>query len=411
VPIETKAIDQQKMDQFVHRVLGDTSALTTAVLGALGDKLGLFKDLHVQGPASSAELARRAGVQERYAREWLRAMASAGYLTYDLASHRFALPPEHAPVLAQETGPVFFGGTWEMLMGMLRPIDKLAQAFKEGGGVTQTDYPDATYHGMDRFTAGWFENLLVQEWLPAVPAVKAALYRGIDVADVGCGRGRALIQIGPGLPQGSGRRLRHLSAEHRPGNCECPGRRPCCPCQVRAPRRVQSDSRPVRSDHDVRRDSRCGRPSGASAHDSPGAATARDLPLPGRQLVGQAGGEHGAAGLALLRIQHGVLHDHLAGQRWRRSGHVWATRVQAPRARPVGGVPQRAQAAAGKPVQQPLRGQAVGATLRASERGGPSPRGSRKETVPADELAVRKHERDEAARSTPHGRPIELRGR
>jgi hypothetical protein len=82
----TKPIDQQKMEQFVHKVLGDTSALTTAVLGGLGDKLGLFKDLHARGPASSVELARRAGIQERYAREWLRAMASAGYLTYDSAA-------------------------------------------------------------------------------------------------------------------------------------------------------------------------------------------------------------------------------------------------------------------------------------------------------------------------------------
>jgi 2-polyprenyl-3-methyl-5-hydroxy-6-metoxy-1,4-benzoquinol methylase len=197
----TKPINQQKMEQFVHKVLGDTSALTTAVLGGLGDKLGLFKDLHARGPASSVELARRAGIQERYAREWLRAMASAGYLTYDSATHRFTLPPEHAPVLAEETGPVFFGGVWEMLMGMLRPIDKLAQAFKEGGGVAQADYPDATYHGMDRFTAGWFENLLVQQWLPAVPAVKAALERGIDVADVGCGRGRAVIKFAQAFPK------------------------------------------------------------------------------------------------------------------------------------------------------------------------------------------------------------------
>lgn len=176
----SKPIDQHKMEEFVHKVLGDTSALTTAVLGAIGDKLGLFKNLHAQGPASSAELAQRAGVQERYAREWLWAMASAGYLTYDRATHRFTLPPEHAPVLAQETGPVFFGSVWEMLLGLLRPIDKLTQAFKEGGGVAQADYPDSTYHGMDRFTAGWFENLLVQVWLPAVPAVKAALERGID---------------------------------------------------------------------------------------------------------------------------------------------------------------------------------------------------------------------------------------
>jgi len=128
-------------------------------------------------------------------------MASAGYLTYDPATHRFTLPPEHAPVLAQETGPVFFGGIWEMLMGMLRPIDKLAQTFKEGGGVGQAEYPDATYHGMDRFTAGWFENLLVQAWLPAVPAVKAALDRGIDVADVGCGRGRAVIKFVQAFPK------------------------------------------------------------------------------------------------------------------------------------------------------------------------------------------------------------------
>ncbi len=128
-------------------------------------------------------------------------MASASYLTYDPATHRFTLPPEHAPVLAQETGPVFFGGVWEMLMGMLRPIDKLAQTFKEGGGVAQAEYPDVTYHGMDRFTAGWFENLLVQQWLPAVPAVKAALDRGIDVADVGCGRGRAVIKFVQAFPR------------------------------------------------------------------------------------------------------------------------------------------------------------------------------------------------------------------
>jgi 2-polyprenyl-3-methyl-5-hydroxy-6-metoxy-1,4-benzoquinol methylase len=194
-------IDQQKMEQFVHRVLGDTSALTTVVLGALGDKLGLFKNLNAQGSASSVELARWAGVQERYAREWLRAMASAGYLTFDSTAQRFTLPPEHAPVLAQETGPVFFGGVWEMLIGMLYPIDKLAQAFKEGGGVAQAEYPDATYHGMDRFTAGWFENLLVQEWLPAVAAVKAALERGIEVADVGCGRGRAVIKFAQAFPK------------------------------------------------------------------------------------------------------------------------------------------------------------------------------------------------------------------
>jgi hypothetical protein len=62
------------------------------------------------GPATSAELAARAEVHERYAREWLGAMASAGYVEYDPASRRFTLPAEHTPVLAQEGGPYFFGG-------------------------------------------------------------------------------------------------------------------------------------------------------------------------------------------------------------------------------------------------------------------------------------------------------------
>jgi SAM-dependent methyltransferase len=194
-------VDQQKVEQFVHRVLGDTSATTTMVLAGIGDRLGLFKNLDAYGPASSHEFAQRTGIQERYGREWLSAMTSAGYLTYEPATGQFALPAEHAPALVQETGPVFFGGLWDMLLGMLQPVDKLMQCFKNGSGVAQSDYPDATYHGMDRFTAGWFENLLLQQWIPAVPAVQAGLERGIDVADVGCGRGRAVIKLAQTYPR------------------------------------------------------------------------------------------------------------------------------------------------------------------------------------------------------------------
>jgi SAM-dependent methyltransferase len=199
--VAKEPVDQQKVEQFVHRVLGDTSAATTVVLAAIGDRLGLFRTLRAKGPCGSREFAKRAGIQERYAREWMSAMASAGYLTYEPATGQFALPAEHVPALAQETGPVFFGGLWDMLLGMLQPVDKLTECFTKGGGVAQSDYPDATYHGMDRFTAGWFENLLLQQWIPAVPAVQAALERGIDAADVGCGRGRAVIRLAQTYPR------------------------------------------------------------------------------------------------------------------------------------------------------------------------------------------------------------------
>src|SRR5215470_20459410 len=84
------ALDQAKMEAFVHKVFGDTSAALTTTLAALGDRLGLFKDLAANGPATSVELAARTGIHERYAREWLGGMASAGYLAYDPTNQRFS---------------------------------------------------------------------------------------------------------------------------------------------------------------------------------------------------------------------------------------------------------------------------------------------------------------------------------
>ncbi len=166
----------------------------------IGDRLGLFKDLAEKGPATSAELAARAGINERYAREWLGGMASAGYLEYDPSSGRFALPPEHAPALAQESGPVFFGGMFQMLPSGFHRLDRLVDIFREGGGVTQSEYGPNWWEGMERFTAGWFENHLLQEWVPAMPDVKAKLEGGATVADIGCGSGRALFKLAEAFP-------------------------------------------------------------------------------------------------------------------------------------------------------------------------------------------------------------------
>ena len=94
------ALDQTKVDQFVGRVLGDTSATLVTLLAALGDRLGLFKELAASGPVTSADLASRTGLNERYVREWLGGMSTAGYITYDSATQRFSLPPEHMPALA-----------------------------------------------------------------------------------------------------------------------------------------------------------------------------------------------------------------------------------------------------------------------------------------------------------------------
>ena len=83
------AVDDAKLEAFMGKLMGDLGGMMATMMAAIGDRLGLFKDLALKGPATSRELAERTGIDGRYALEWLRAMASAGYLEYDPGSERF----------------------------------------------------------------------------------------------------------------------------------------------------------------------------------------------------------------------------------------------------------------------------------------------------------------------------------
>ena len=126
-------MDENRAAEFTGRVLADSAAVATIVLAALGDRTGLFKDMAEHGPATSGELAGRTGLSERYVREWLGGMFAAGYLTYDDAQQRYALPAEHVPTLATEPGPAFFGGVHQELIGAIQRYDQVAEAFRRGG--------------------------------------------------------------------------------------------------------------------------------------------------------------------------------------------------------------------------------------------------------------------------------------
>jgi 2-polyprenyl-3-methyl-5-hydroxy-6-metoxy-1,4-benzoquinol methylase len=197
-------MDENRAQQFTGRVLTDTAAAATVVMAALGDRLGLFKLLAQAGPATSGELAGRAGLSERYVREWLGGMRAAGYLEFDPAQDRFSLPAEHAPTLASEPGPAFFGGVHQELIGAIQRYDQVAAAFRDGGGVAPADLHPDVWAGTSRFTAQWHQNMLVQQWLPLVPGTQAKLLQGARVADVGCGAGQALIALARAFPAVTG---------------------------------------------------------------------------------------------------------------------------------------------------------------------------------------------------------------
>ncbi len=197
---DTTEVDPAKVEAFVGQVLGDIAGLMNARLATIGDRLGLWKDLAANGPATSAAFATRAGIVERYAREWLAGMHAGGYLDYDPGTGGYTLPAHAVPVFAQEGGPVFFGGSLQMIQGTAGIFEDLCDAFRNGGGIPQSGFGHDLYEGIQRFTTGWFEHELVPEWMPRLPDVTAKLDAGCDVADVGTGAGKALITLATQYP-------------------------------------------------------------------------------------------------------------------------------------------------------------------------------------------------------------------
>jgi SAM-dependent methyltransferase len=197
---DTTTIDQEQLEAFVGKVVGDLGGTLATALAGIGDSLGLWKDLDANGPATSETLAARTGTAERYAREWLAGVHAAGYVDYDPETATYTLSPYAAACFAHEGGPVFMGGSLQMLRGMSAVFDEVCDSFRTGGGVPQTHYGNDLYEGICRFTNGWFNNLLVPVWLPLLPDVEAKLKAGCDVADVGTGAGRALITLAEAYP-------------------------------------------------------------------------------------------------------------------------------------------------------------------------------------------------------------------
>jgi SAM-dependent methyltransferase len=195
------AINEEKLNELLGKLVGELSAGYGGVMVSLGDKLGLYKAMAGAGPVSSQELAKRSGCTERYVREWLNAQAAGGYVVYHAKSGTYELTPEHAYILADETSPVFIPPAWEVVASMWADEDKAIDAFNTGKGVRWGDHDERLYCGVAAFYRNAYRGSLVQEWLPALDGVTDKLTRGAKVADIGCGHGHSTVLMAQAYPK------------------------------------------------------------------------------------------------------------------------------------------------------------------------------------------------------------------
>lgn len=195
------APDQQKLEQFMHKLVGDMGASMSAVLALIGDKLGLFKALAQEGPMTPAELAEATATSERYVREWLSHEAAAGYVDYDGKTGRFSMNEEQAMALADEQSPAFLQGAFQVIKSMFQDETKITEAFRSGRGVGWHEHDPNLFAGTERFFRPGYQANLTTAWIPALEGVEEKLRRGARVADVGCGRGASTLIMAKAYPE------------------------------------------------------------------------------------------------------------------------------------------------------------------------------------------------------------------
>ena len=194
------APDPEKLNAFMGKMVGDMGACVSGALVILGDRLGLYKALAAQGPATSVDLADALKLNERLVREWLAAQAAADYITYDPVTGRFSLSPEQAMVFADEESPVFLAGGFELMAAVYKDEPKVAKAFESGLGLGWHEHDVCLFRGTERFFRPGYNANLVANWIPALEGVEAKLKAGAKVADVGCGHGASTILMAQAYP-------------------------------------------------------------------------------------------------------------------------------------------------------------------------------------------------------------------
>jgi len=195
----TQTVDRAKADAFGERMIGALNGAGVTFLTSVAYRTGLLETLAKLPPSTSDEIAKAAGLQERYVRECLGGLVVGKVVDYEPTTKSYSLPPEHAAFLTKAAGPDNLALFAQLLPLMATVEDELVQCFREGGGVPYSSYrrfPQV----MAETSAPLYDRFLVDKMIPVVPGLKERLERGIDVVDVGTGAGHAVNVLARAFP-------------------------------------------------------------------------------------------------------------------------------------------------------------------------------------------------------------------
>ena len=194
-------MDRERSQRFMQKVVGDVGTALAAALVIVGDNVGLFRAMAGEGAMRAQDLADKTGVHPRYIEEWLGAMVCAGYVEYDPAADRFALPEEHAVFFTDPSSEFYLGGLFAGLPALMAMVPRVSAAFERGGGVSFADFGGQMPLALEKMNRPVYESRLVRTWLPTMPEVVRRLQSGGRALDVGCGTGVVPITLARAFPQ------------------------------------------------------------------------------------------------------------------------------------------------------------------------------------------------------------------
>ena len=198
---------ERQRDRFLERLLRSARGTFETFTVYIGNRLGYYATLAGNEWTTIAELADKTGTHRRYVKEWLEQQTSVGILEVedtrtDEASRRFRLPAAHAEVLAEPESLNYLAPLSQIVVGAVRPVPQVLEAYRNGGGVPYRDYGADLREGQAAMNRAMFLKLMGSEWLPSIPDLHARLKSDppAHVADIGCGLGWSSIGIARAYP-------------------------------------------------------------------------------------------------------------------------------------------------------------------------------------------------------------------